>query len=379
MKTRHFGKIMFLSLAAALCLQVGVAYAREWDPEYEKKVGQQALEQVKKEYKIWDNPEEQQRLLQIVNDLKPHTQRPDVEYQIVLLDSDEVNAFSLPGSIVCVSKALINEVQSVDELAGVLGHEMTHNCFYDALNEASRAQKVTMPIIAAVIAAMVTGKSSETVSNVLTAGMFITHGVLSTYSINIEFRADHNGVAYLIASHKYNPVGLLSFMERLAAKERSRPPVELGVFQTHPYSAERVAAIIRQIRDAGLDINRRAVTKWDPPTLETGKRGEQEVQVLNLWGETLFTFNWAPAGTEVTERGHAMVQTLTDLLAAGVEAWEFYSEEEAGHLVIKARDHTIFHLYPADCELNGLNAEELGGQVLNNVDAALFVERLNRL
>lgn len=366
-------------LAAALCLQVGVGYAREWDPEYEKKIGQQALEQVKKEYQVWDNPEEQQRLLAIVNDFKPYTQRPEVEYQMVLLDSEEANAFSLPGSIICVTKALINQTQSVHELAGVLAHEMTHNCFYDALNEANRAQKVTMPVIAAVIAAMVMGKSSETVGNVLTAGLYVTHGVLSVYSIKIESRADRHGVAYMIASEQYNPVGLLTFMERLAAKERSRPPVELGVFQTHPYSVERVVAIAEQIRAADLDINRRAVTKWDPPTIETEELSGQEVHILSLWDEQLFAFNWAPAGTELMERGQAMVQALTELLAAGVEVWEFYTEEEEGSLTIKARGRTILTLYPADCELNGLQAEALAQQVLSNLDAALFVERLNRL
>lgn len=378
-RTVNLHKHVLALLALGLLLWAGAAWARQWDPAYEDKIGREALEEVKKQYTVYEDAEQHKSVMAIIDDLKAVSQRPDVNYQVFLLDTEEENAFSLPGGYICLTKALLTNVQSVHELAGVLAHEMAHNCTYDALEEAEKAQKVTMPVMAAVIAAMVTGRGTEAVANTFMAGMYVAHGILSTYSIKVEAQADKNGVDYLIKSGKYNPVGLLTFMERLAAKERSRPPVTLGIFQTHPFSVERVTAITDQIRAAGLEINRRAVTKWDPPQVEAGQVGEQPAQVLSLWGQPLFAFNWAPPGTEVSARGAEMVKALTEVLAAGAESWEFYVDTQDGPIRVKARDRVILTVYPEDAQLNDTDVPTLANRTLRNIGAALFAERLNRL
>jgi hypothetical protein len=254
---------------------------------------------------------------------------------------------------------------------------MAHNCTYDALNESKRAQELTLPVLAAMIAAMVTGGRTGTAA-VAEAGIVVAQGILSTYSIEVESRADRNGVTYLLKANKYNPVGMLTFMERLAAEERSRPRINMGIYQTHPLSVDRVTAIADQLAAAGTLINRRAVTKWDPPKITEGKLAEQPVHILNLWEQDLLTFNWAPPDSTVVERGETMVKRLTDLLTAGADGWEFAGRLVDGGAVIEARGVEAIRLYPQDASLQGITVSELLTRVQHALDSAFFRERLKR-
>jgi Zn-dependent protease with chaperone function len=368
-----------LVLGTVLSLSVGIAQARVWDPAYEAKVGKEALDQVKKEYKVYDSPEDTKRIAAILSDLAASSTRPDVKYQVFLLDTTEENAFSLPGGYVCVTKALLANSQSNDELAAVLAHEMAHNCNYDALEESRRAEQMTVPVLAAVVAAMITGKGGNAVANTFMAGMYVANGIMSTYSVKVENQADSDGLNFMLKCGKYNPVGMLTFMERLAAQERSRPPQVLGIFQTHPFSVDRVVNISDRLAQAGVTINRRAVTKWDPPVLTTGKLAGGEVQTLSLWKHDLFSFNAAPGGGDVAARGAAMVKALTAALASGAETWEFYVDTPDGHPTLTARGQTLVVIYPEDAQLNGTTPEALAAKLLRNLNNALFAEQLDRL
>jgi Zn-dependent protease with chaperone function len=367
-------------LACALFLLAAVtAFAHDWTPAEEKEVGDEAVAEVKKQYKLWDKPDQVKRIQDIVNNIETVTPRPDVKYQILLLDTDEENAMSIPGGHICVTRGLINWVQSDDELAGVLAHEIGHNCTFDALNEARQSQQMTMPVLAAVVAAMVMGRGSGALGGLATGAVYVTQSLMSTYSIKIESRADHNGMSYLIKLGKYNPVGMLTFMERLAAQERSAPEVDMGIYQDHPLSVDRVTALTDQLEAAGITINRRAVTKWDPPKVTAGKVGSQEAQVLSLWGSDLLSYNYAPPGTDLAARGQAMVKTLTALLAAGVEGWEFSTTlTDGGGAVIQAEGQDVIHLYPEDAALHGTTVLDLARQAQDGLDKAFFTERLQQ-
>lgn len=368
-----------LAILLALTFPVGALGAGKYSPEYEARIGREAIEQIQKEYKVYEDPEQLQRVQTIVDALKSVSQRPDVDYQIYLLDTEEENAFSIPGGYICVTKQLLTNIQSEHQLAGVIAHEMAHNCTYDALEEAAKAQKMTTPVLAAVIAAIVTGRSSEAISTTLAAGLYVMHSVLSTFSQEVEARADANAVDYLVKSGKYDPTGLLTFMEYLAVRERTTPQIELGIFKTHPFSTSRVKAISDQIRAAGLDINRRAVTRWDPPALLPSHVGDHEAQTLTLWQQPLFTFNYAPPGTDVAARGADMVAALTEVLALGAQLRDFEIGEQSGNPVLFGWGRPVLVIYPEDAALHQTSPHELAGQVLSGLKAALYNESLARM
>jgi predicted Zn-dependent protease len=107
-----------------------------YDPKEERKLGEGVCAEVDKEYKRWDDKEALKRVQAVVEAITPNTQRPDIKYDIRLIDVAEINAFSIPGGFIYVTKGLMGAIQSDDELAGVLAHEMAHNCHYDALVQA---------------------------------------------------------------------------------------------------------------------------------------------------------------------------------------------------------------------------------------------------
>ncbi len=370
---------LLLGAMLLLALVAVPAAAREWSEEYEKKVGERAVEAVLGEYEVYEDEEAQQQIEQIVARLVPYTQRPNLKYKAYLIDRDEANAFTVPGGHVFVTKGLLEEVESEAQLAGVVAHEMAHNCTYDSLDQLKRAQDMSLATAAAVLVAVLTGRGSEATYGVLTAGQVVTRGVLSTYSIEIESRADENAVRYLIGAD-YNPVGLLTFMERLARKERHRPNPNLGIFQTHPLSQKRVADLTDLLNEAGVDINRRAVTEWDPPTVEAGQVNDKPVQVLKLWDQGLLTFDYAPDPTDVESRGQQMVEVLTRLLREGVDAYEFgLTRDEQGHTAVIARGEIVLTVYREDADLAGKSIGYTAIEVTQNIRRALFKERIDRL
>ncbi len=368
-----------LGATLLLTLVAVPAAAREWSEEYEKKVGDRAVEAVLEEYEVYEDEEAKQHIEQIAARLTPHTQRPELKYTVYLLDSEEANAFTVPGGHVFVTKALLEDIESEAQLAGIIAHEMAHNCTYDSLDQLKRAQDMSLATAAAVLVAVLTGRGDEATYGALVMGELVTRGVLSTYSIEIESRADRNSAHYLIEAG-YNPVGLLTFMEELAREERQSRNPNLGIFQTHPLSRKRIADLIDLLNEAGVDINRRAVTKWDPPVVEAGQVNDRPVQILKLWGQRLLAFDYGPDPTDVESRGQHIVEVLTRLLREGVDAYEFgLTRDDEGHTAVVARGEIVLTVYREDADLVGKSIGDAAIEVTQNIRRALFKERIDRL
>ncbi|MGC9316504.1 MAG: M48 family metalloprotease [Armatimonadota bacterium] len=373
-------------LLLIICLAAPAAMAAKqteapYSPEYEQRVGAQAAAQVEKEYERWEDEEAQKRVDAVVTELAKASTRPEVEYDVRLLDTDMVNAFSLPGGIIYVTKGLLNEVQSDHELAGVLAHEIAHNCTYDALIQADRNKELFTGSMAVAIATILAGADSDMVSTVLVTGELVRRGVLGGYSIEMERAADAHAVEFLLNT-SYDPVGLLTFMERLAAKENRQPQPELGVSKTHPLPQKRVQALADQIYEAGLEINRRATTEWEQPVaeqVEGGSEGEKYVRVA-LWGEEIFrVLTPGPEHDSPMARAEAIAARLTEALKAGMREHEVSVSATGESAKLIGRGVTIITVHPADAEAQGTEVQALAGQARAALQRVLFKEKLDRL
>ena len=368
-----------LFLIPVLVLLPFAAFARQWAPEYEAKVGKEAATEVEKRWKVVDDKDLQAQLQDMVNAIVSVCDRPQVVYTVKIIDEKEVNAFSIPGGYVYVTKGLLDDAQSEHEIAGVLAHEITHNTFYDALERAEKSKKLFMGSLAATIGALLLGGESEQISAVLAAGEYIRLGVLSQYSMDVETRADEYAVKYLLATKKYNPVGMLTFMERLAARERHLPRVELGVYADHPDTDKRVRRIIDQLEDAGVDVNRRAVTKWEPPLAEEKEIEGRKLAVLSLWGVEVMRTDSAPEGQTPLQRMQAAGETLRAALADGLEDYQVVAEPRRTPPRVMLGSREWILLTDADGAAAGMPPDELARQIVSNLSAAFHSERLDRL
>ena len=92
----------------------------------EIKMGQDSARHVDAENLIVNDPVLNNWVNGIADNLRRERARPDINYQFKIIDTDDINAFSLPGGFIYVNFGLLNFVNSDDELAGVMGHEMGH-------------------------------------------------------------------------------------------------------------------------------------------------------------------------------------------------------------------------------------------------------------
>ncbi len=371
---RQNAAVRLMALVVALAVAVS-AVAAKWSPEEERKIGEKVCAEIEKEYKRWDNKDALKRVQAIVNEIAPHTDRPEIKYDVRLLDVKEKNAFSIPGGFIYVTRGLIEDVQSDDELAGVLAHEIAHNCTYDALNQAKRSSRMFLGSLAAGLAAILLGAKSDVVRATVTAGLYARQAILSRYSIDIEARADRNAVRYLLKT-KYNPVGLLTFMERLAREERRKMPGDPGIFQTHPLSRKRVAMLIDTLTQAGVTINRRAVLKWRKPEVKQVEVAGGKWPAVTWWDHTIFVVV-GPDAKAAKARAAAIAKRLTDVLAAGALRSDFTIKGTDNGAALVGRGQVVLTATAEDAKAQGKkDPAELAKAALQAVNHALTRERL---
>jgi predicted Zn-dependent protease len=168
--------------------------------------------------------------------------RPDVAWQFNVADDIEANAFALPGGYVYVTRGLVALLNSEDELAGVLGHEMAHVLERHA---ARRAGAATPFAVLFGIPAGILGVISPTLGGIVGGTGELASGmVLASYSRDQERDADQHGIA-LAARAGWDPAGLASFLHTLEREEAlsGHDPNRPGFFATHPATPERVGSV----------------------------------------------------------------------------------------------------------------------------------------
>jgi predicted Zn-dependent protease len=165
---------------------------------------------------------------------------PDAEWELVLFEDDNVNAFALPGGKVGVYTGLFKVAQSEDELAVVMGHEIAHVAARHGAERVSQSVLVAAGGVA--LDAALSGEDSETRNLALAAyGLGSTVGVMLPYSRLNENEADEIGMIYA-ARAGYDPRAALRFWSAMKqqAEGKSKPPEWLS---THPSDDTRIKRI----------------------------------------------------------------------------------------------------------------------------------------
>lgn len=288
------------------------------------------------------------------------------DYQFFVVDDKDVNAFSLPGGYIYVNKGLLDYVQSDDELAGVLGHEIVHALHHHVAKLQREQSKANSQLALGLLAAILARVPTEDTYNLLTGLQLLAVQKVSGHGQNAERDSDRGGV---ILAHKggHNPVGALTFMERLARDERSRREMELGIFRTHPPSRERADAMIAQITGMGLNINRRAVTNAVKASTRTNDKDADEATELLL--DTAVLLRSASG-----ERARRAAETINRLLDQDLQ---IYDVKRSG-TTISARGQTILTVQQEDAQLSKMaSAEAAADQAYKILRNALYKQFLD--
>ncbi len=366
-------------VALALCVLTGLApaaWAKQYSAKRERAVGEKVMKELRGEKQIIEAPELEARVQHVLNELTPFTKRPEVEYEAYILNWDSVNAISIPGGFVCVTKPLLDDVSSDDELAAVLAHEIAHNACYHAMQQLERDREGTKYWIAAVLVGLLAG-GAEGAAVMAQAAAWTRQAIFSKYSIEMETEADQEAVSTLFQS-SYNPVGLLTFMERLvrATHENILYDIQItdpGVYQTHPDTLWRARRIITQLRELGVPVNRASVAFWDAARARTAfVSGTPGAEVVFLDRVV-----YAPAGTgadgsDALERAKQGAERLNDAVGIGVQSWEITSETAGDRATVLAAGEPLFDIEPTDAQAQGRPVADLAEDSVTNIKASLI-------
>jgi predicted Zn-dependent protease len=156
-----------------------------------------------------------------------------VPFTIKVVDSDEINAFALPGGFFYVNSGLILAADDEAELAGVMAHEIAHVAARHATRQMTRAQMANLGTIPLIFMGGWAGYA------IRSAASFALPMTFLTFSRGFEAEADYLGLEYMYKTG-YDPQAFISFFEKIQAKEKKKPGTLAKAFSTHPLTPDRI-------------------------------------------------------------------------------------------------------------------------------------------
>jgi predicted Zn-dependent protease len=199
--------------------------------EKEISIGKRSDPVILQQFGYYDDPALQEYVNEVGQKLVAVCSRKDIAYYFKVVDSQDINAFALPGGFIYVTRGILAMMNSEAELAGVLGHEIGHVVGRDSANMIS--QQTWFQIVA--LAGMA---ASPTTRELAMAGNMLFDALMLGYGREKEFLADSQGVDYMFKAG-YDPLQMVALQESLG-KLHQGPAGYARYLTTHPYVGDRI-------------------------------------------------------------------------------------------------------------------------------------------
>jgi Zn-dependent protease with chaperone function len=372
--------------------------------EGEVRLGRDSAAQVEKQFKLITSGPMYERLQRVSREIQSALERQDIEaeyrrvyklprandtskrvpfeYSFKLIDTKEVNAFSLAGGPVYVNRGLMDATTSDHELAAVLAHECAHVAFHHVeqlvRKEKSLSQKQLWGLLAAIIAGAAGGGAAVAAAgNVLLGGQLVSIATLTGYGRDLETEADRIAVMAL-ADTTYNPVGMLTFMQKLARDDSRRGNPDYGIYQSHPYSNERVAAIKKNLTARGFRVDQGSLRQVSGsfrtevvPMMVNGRDAAE----IRLNGKLVFSVVADDADAPARERAERISARLNQMFADNLTFNDV--RKDAAQSAVLLKGVPIIRVYPDDAAAAG-GVEPAMDRAYREIIRALIVEQLDK-
>src|SRR6202522_1804442 len=209
--------------------------------EKEIALGKQLASQVERQAKIINDPVIAEYVNRVGQNLVRNSDAK-VPFTIKVIDSEEVNAFALPGGFFFVNSGLIMKADNEAELAGVMSHEIAHVAARHGTRQATRGEIAQLGMIPLVFMGGWTGYGLYQAASVLVPVGFLK------FSRGFESEADMLGLEYMYKAG-YDPTAFVDFFEKVETLEKRKPGTMAKVFSTHPPTDARIQAAQKNIQE----------------------------------------------------------------------------------------------------------------------------------
>lgn len=210
------------------------------DQQKERAIGEKVYREVHRQLPVTQNPWLEDRLTSAFSHILSQTQLSQ-PVGLLLINDAQINAFAVPGGLFALNAGLINSARNMDEVAGVMAHEIAHvsQRHYSRSQEAFKGQGL-LSLAGILVGALV---ASQADGDVGAAVMMGSQAALMdkqlTYSRNQEREADRIGMQYMYRAG-YNPQSMADFFE-VMHRSTSRVSFLPDFWLTHPLSTERMS------------------------------------------------------------------------------------------------------------------------------------------
>lgn len=243
--------ILFGALLTGGCAQNPVSGTSEFvlmSESEEIRVGRTSHGKIIKEYGKYDNPQLQAYVQKVGERVASQGHRPELVYRFTVLDSDEVNAFALPGGYIYITRGMLAYLNSEAQLAAVLGHEAGHVTARHSVRQYTAQQATSLGLTLGGI--FVPELGARGVGDLLN---LVGGALLRGYGREHELEADRLGAEY-IAKSGYDPKAMIDvirvlknheqFEKQRAKAEGREANVYHGLFSTHPDNDTRLKEVV---------------------------------------------------------------------------------------------------------------------------------------
>jgi len=209
--------------------------------EKEIALGKQLASEVERQAKIINDPVIAEYVNRVGQNLVRNSDAK-VPFTIKVIDSEEVNAFALPGGFFFVNSGLILKADNEAELAGVMAHEIGHVAARHGTRQATRGEIAQLGMIPLIFMGGWTGYGIYQAASVLVPVGFLK------FSRAMESEADLLGLEYMYKSG-YDPTAFVDFFEKIETLEKRKPGTVSKLFSTHPPTDSRIQAAQKNIQE----------------------------------------------------------------------------------------------------------------------------------
>lgn len=236
---RHPGLII-IALAA-------LSAACDVSEDKEVAIGQQTAQEIQAQLPVVQDAYITSYINELGDTIASHTSRSDLQWHFYVVNSHQINAFALPGGFIYVNRGLIEATDRVDELAGVLGHEIGHVIQRHSVKQMQNQQKIgTVASIACTLTNICDSQLGQAAVNIGGTALF------AKYSRHDELQADSEAVENVL-NVNIDPEGIPALFEVLMQQRQHNPSIVEGWFSDHPLEESRIRHADALIQASGAD------------------------------------------------------------------------------------------------------------------------------